>query len=70
MKPYPNNKSANANVVTDLLKALLGNGSVNTFQNTQQWELFSVEECYSSLLGSTIILATKGVFYVVRATQQ
>jgi hypothetical protein len=33
--------------------------------------VFSVDECYTSLLGSTTILATEGgVFYVIRATQQ
>jgi membrane peptidoglycan carboxypeptidase len=66
--------------VTYMLKALLSNGSVNTFQHATMAAVFSVEECYSSLLGSTKILATEGgvfyvsaphnsksVFYVVRA---
>jgi hypothetical protein len=65
--------------VADLLKALLGNGSVNTFQHATMEAVFSVEECYSSLLGSTTILATvvfsmrsaprnnRSVFYVVLA---
>jgi hypothetical protein len=50
------------NIVTDLLKALLGNGSVNTFQHATMGAVFSVDECYSSLLGSTAILATVEVF--------
>jgi hypothetical protein len=57
-------------IVTDLLNALLGNGSVTTFQHATMGGVFSVGKCYSSLLGSTTILATEGVFYVVRATQQ
>jgi hypothetical protein len=46
--------------VTDLLKALLGKGSVNTFQHATMGAVFSVDECYSSFLGSTTILATVG----------
>jgi hypothetical protein len=53
-----------------LLKALLGNGSVNTFQHEKMGAVFSVNECYDSLLGSTTILATEDVFYVVRAMQE
>jgi hypothetical protein len=54
-----------------MLKALLGNGSVNTFQQATKGAVFSVAECYSSFIGSTTILTTEGsVFYVVRATQQ
>jgi hypothetical protein len=45
-------------IVTDLLKALLGNGSVNTFQQATMGDVFSVDECYSSLLRSTTILVT------------
>jgi hypothetical protein len=52
--------------VTELLKALLGNGSVNTFQHATIGELFSVT-CYSSLLSITTILAAEYVFCVVRA---
>jgi hypothetical protein len=59
------------NIVTGLLKALLDNSSVNTFQHATMGAVFSVGECYSSLLSSTTILATDGgVFYVIRATQQ
>jgi hypothetical protein len=65
-------------IVMDLLKALLGNSSVNTFQQPTMGAVFSVDECYSSLLGSTTILvtevflcgprhATVCVFHVVRA---
>jgi hypothetical protein len=50
--------------VTDLLKALLGNGSVNTFQHATIGELCFVTR-YSTLISITI-LAT-GVFCVVRA---
>jgi hypothetical protein len=46
--------------MTDLLRALSGNGSVNTFQHATMGVVFSVDECYSSLLGSTTILATVG----------
>jgi hypothetical protein len=44
-----------SNIVTNLLKALLGNGTVNTFQHGTMGAVFSVDECYSSLLGSTTI---------------
>jgi hypothetical protein len=53
--------------VMDLLEALLGNSLVNTFQHATMGAVFSVDECYSTLLGSTTILATEGVFYVVHA---
>jgi hypothetical protein len=57
--------------VINLLKALLGNGSVNTFQNAKKRAVFSVDEYNRSMLGSTTILATeRGVFYVIGATQQ
>jgi hypothetical protein len=52
--------------VTDLLEAFVGNASLNTFQRATMGAMFSVDECYSSLLGSTIILAIEGVFYVPR----
>jgi hypothetical protein len=39
--------------VTDLLKALLGDGFVNTFQHATMGAVFSVDECYSSLPGSS-----------------
>jgi hypothetical protein len=55
--------------MADLLKELLGNGSVNTFQHATMVAVFFEDECYSSLLGNTTILATEGVIYVVRATQ-
>jgi hypothetical protein len=35
---------------TDLLNALLGNGSVNIFHHATMGAVFSVDECYSSLL--------------------
>jgi hypothetical protein len=38
------------NIVTDLLKALLGNGSVNTV-NLRQWKMCLSDECYCALLG-------------------
>jgi hypothetical protein len=50
--------------VTDLLKGLLGNGSVNTFRPATLGAVFSVNECYNSLLGNTTILATEEVFYM------
>jgi hypothetical protein len=37
----------------DLLKALPGNGFISTFQHTAMGAMFSVDECYSSLLGSS-----------------
>jgi hypothetical protein len=37
----------------DLINALLGNGSVNPFQHATMGAVFSVDECYSSLLGSS-----------------
>jgi hypothetical protein len=48
--------------MTDLFKALLGNGSVNTFQHATMGDVVFVNECYSSLLGSTTILATEEFF--------
>jgi hypothetical protein len=57
-------------IVTDLLKTLLGNGLVNMFQHATMGAVFSVDECYSSLLGITTILAIEGVLYVVRDAQQ
>jgi hypothetical protein len=56
--------------VTDSLKALLDNGSVNTFQHATMGAVFSVDECCSLLLESTTILATEGIFYVARTTQE
>jgi hypothetical protein len=44
-------------IVIDLLKELLGNCSVYTFQYATMGAVFAVDECYSSLLGSTTILA-------------
>jgi hypothetical protein len=49
-------------IATDLLKALLGNVLGNTFQHVTMGAVFPVDECYSSLLGGTTILATEGVF--------
>jgi hypothetical protein len=46
----------------DLLKALLGNVSVNMFQHATMGAMFSMDECYSSLLSSTTIMATEEVF--------
>jgi hypothetical protein len=43
-----------------LLKALLDSGSINTFQHATVGAVFSLDECYGSLLGSTTILATVG----------
>jgi hypothetical protein len=37
-------------------------------EHAKMGAVFSVDECYSSLLGSTKIMETEGVFYVVRAT--
>jgi hypothetical protein len=47
--------------VTHLLKELLGNSSINTFEHATIGDVVSVSECYSSLLGRTTILATEGV---------
>jgi hypothetical protein len=41
--------------VTDLLKELLGNASVNTLQHAKMGFVFSVDKFYISLLGSTKI---------------
>jgi hypothetical protein len=59
-RPYPEADGANpyhpilytihSNIVTDLINALPGNGSVNTHNNGS---CVSVEECYSSLLDSS-----------------
>jgi hypothetical protein len=38
-------------IVTDLLKAFLGNGSVNRV-NVQQWKM-CLNECYGSLLSNS-----------------
>jgi hypothetical protein len=46
--------------MTDLLKIFLGNGSVNMFQHATMGAVFSVDECYRSLLGSTTLLAAVG----------
>jgi hypothetical protein len=51
------------NFILKLIKycdALLGNGLVNMFQHATMGGVPSVDECYSSLLGSTTILATVG----------
>jgi hypothetical protein len=42
---------------------MLGNGSVNMFQHATMRAVFSVGECYSSLLGSTTLLAAVGGGY-------
>jgi hypothetical protein len=54
--------------VTDLLKALLGNGLVNMFQHATMGAAFSVT-CNSSLLGSTTIHTTVEVFSVCSSTR-
>jgi hypothetical protein len=46
----------------DLLKALLGNGYVNSFQHATMGAVFCMYECYSSLLGNTAILTKEEVF--------
>jgi hypothetical protein len=71
VQPPCNYSTLYKNIVTDLPKALLGNGSVNTFQQATMGAVFSVDEYNSSLIGSTTILATEGgVFYVAHITQQ
>jgi hypothetical protein len=40
-------------ILTDLHKALLGNCSINMFQSEKNGNYVSVDECYSSLLGSS-----------------
>jgi molybdenum cofactor biosynthesis enzyme MoaA len=64
---------------TDLLKALLGNSSVNTFQHATMGAVLSVDECYTLLLGAqqfwlqkevfsmwSMLRNSRSVFYVVR----
>jgi hypothetical protein len=53
LKGFQNTK----HTVTDLIKAFLGNGSVNTV-NVQQWKSASVEECYCALLGNSATMKT------------
>jgi hypothetical protein len=43
----------------ELLKALPGNGFINTFQHTAMGAMFSVNKCYGSLLGSSQLAHVK-----------
>jgi hypothetical protein len=40
-------------IVTHLIRALLGNGLVNTFSTRSSGNCVSVDECYSLLLGNS-----------------
>jgi hypothetical protein len=51
-KSLPSNGSIPHNIVTDVLKVFLGHDSVNMFQRATMEDV-SVDECNSSLLGSS-----------------